>query len=488
MEDALYAPTLRFVVSVAASLQFPKRRLVGGYAVGEGYYYELEGKELTAEEVQSLAKQVSELIASGDEISRVEKPWKEAVAYFEEQQLPCARKLLQTRSTSKVDCYECRGVLRLALTPVHERTAALKAGKHSVVHAAPGFVAAYTDKFVLQEAVLSSVRDHGSFADMQGVRCAGDLNALPAVTRSRKDYVLHCEFRQEAKLATLASKILERKESGNPVRVVCIAGPTASGKTTFATKLCMYLRNVGLVGKSLTVDHYYLPLNRQPKYQARQLRSDVDYDHVESMDVDLVGEHINALVSGQSVMTPIYNMKTGYRDGEGEHFPALPSNGILVIEGIHALNPLYTQAVDAGMVFKIFISPLTVMQLDDATVVPSTNHRLLRRMCRDYLFRAKSASLTLAGWGDVRRGEGVWIFPHQSNADFVMNSACDYEIPMLKTHLEPLLREVPADDPCFAKAQELLTMLDNFSSWPTELAPGTALVREFIGNGSFDCH
>jgi len=308
------------------------------------------------------------------------------------------------------------------------------------------------------------------------------------VGRGRKDYVLHCEFRQEAKLASVAARILERRDGGKPVRVVCIAGPTASGKTTFATKLCMYLKNVGCEAKPLTVDHYYLPLDRQPKYQARHLRSDVDYDHVESMDVELVGEHINALVSGQAVTTPVYNMKTGYREPQGVPFPGLPPKGILVIEGIHALNPLYTQAVDGSMLFKIFISPLTVLQLDDTNVVQSTNHRLLRRMCRDFLFRGKPAAMTLAGWDNVRRGEGVWIFPHQNSADFMMNSASDYEIPVLKSHLEPLLRVVPADDPQYAKAQELLTLLDHFASWPPNLVPETALLREFIGEGSFDCH
>jgi len=250
----------------------------------------------------------------------------------------------------------------------------------------------------------------------------------------------------------------------------------------------MYLHNAGYVAKPLTVDHYYLPLDRQPKYQARKLRSDVDYDHIESMDIDLVGQHINTLVSGQSVMTPKYNMKTGYRDEPGHHFDALPANGVLVIEGIHALNPLYTKAVDADKVFKIFISPLTALQLDDFNVVKSTDHRLLRRMCRDFLFRGNSASVTLKMWDNVRRGEGVWIFPHQNNADFVLNSAADYEIPVLKTLLEPLLRAVQPDDPQFAKATQVLELLDYFGTWPPELAPSTALLREFIGDGAFDCH
>merc|ERR1719343_888023 len=200
------------------------------------------------------------------------------------------------------------------------------------------------------------------------------------------------------------------------------------------------------------------------------------------MDVELVGEHLNALVAGKSIMTPIYNMKTGYRVEPGKHFDALPENGILVIEGIHALNPLYTRAVDANKVFKIFISPLTALQLDDANAVKTTDHRLLRRMCRDYLFRANSASITLGMWDNVRKGEGVWIFPHQNNADFVMNSAAEYEVPVLKTVIEPLLRAVTPDDKNFDKACEVQRLLDRFSTWPPGLAPPAALLREFVGD------
>jgi len=272
------------------------------------------------------------------------------------------------------------------------------------------------------------------------------------------------------------------------VKIICIAGPTSSGKTTFANKLCMYLRGKGLEAIPLTVDHYYLPLDRQPKYQARNQRSDVDYDSIESMDVDLVGEHLNALVRGEDVMTPVYDMKTGYRKDPGQHFDGLKPNGILVIEGIHALNPLYTQAVEASKVFKVYISPLSSLQLDDGNKVKTTDHRLLRRMCRDYLFRGHSASKTLGMWDNVRKGEGVWIFPHQNNADFVMNSAAEYEIGVLKTFVEPLLRAVRPDDPEFAKALEVLQFLDRFATWPPEITPPAALLREFIGDGAFDCH
>lgn len=490
MVDSLYRRTLRFAVSAAAELKYPKQRLVGGHTVGEGYYYELQGVKLTPEDVKGIASQLEDLVVSGDAVVSEKKPWKEVFDYCEEHGLLAAKALLETRVTAEVPCYTCRGVLRLALFPIHERMAALKAGSWALVPYESGFVATYAEggKYAPQSALLSSHSSHRAFGRAQGVESVGAVNLLQQQGRSRKDFVLQCEFRQESLLAAIAKDVLDRATSGKPVKVICIAGPTSSGKTTFANKLCMYLQNVGFVAKPLTVDHYYLPLDRQPKYQARKQRSDVDYDHIESMDVELVGQHLNAIANGESVMTPIYNMKTGYRDEPGHKFDALPANGILVIEGIHALNPLYTQTVEASKVYKIFISPLTALQLDDCNCVKTTDHRLLRRMCRDYLFRGNSAAVTLRMWDNVRQGEGQWIFPHQNGADFVMNSAAEYEIPVLKTFLEPLLRAVTPDNPHYAKATELLELLDKFSSWPPHLAPPAALLREFIGEGAFDCH
>lgn len=487
--NPLYRRTLRLVVAVAAQIALPDRPLKGGHTVGEGYFYRLVGGDATAEELKKINAAVQDLVVSGDAITRVRKTWKEALAYFERHQLTCARDMLQTRVFEEVECYEVRGVLRLAIHPVYERCAALKAAPFDLVLASRGFIATYAkDKYIPQPALLDSHNDHINFGDSLNVDSVGQLNALGHVGSGRKDFMMQCEFRQEAKLAGIAAAVEQRKKDGKAVKVICIAGPTSSGKTTFANKLCMYLRNCGFVARPLTVDHYYLPLDKQPKYQARQLMSDVDFDHIESMDVELVGQHLNDIANGKAVMTPNYDMKSGYRMGEGHKFDALPANGVLVIEGIHALNPLYTQTVPAEKVFKIFISPLTALQLDDHNTVKSTDHRLLRRMCRDSIFRGKSASTTLRMWDAVRRGEGVWIFPHQNAADFVMNSAADYEIPVLKTLLEPLLREVTPDDANYAKAKDLLMLLDRFSTWPPHLTLGTSLLREFIGDGDFDCH
>lgn len=490
--DAVYRRTLRLLVSVAAELEKPQNRLRGGHTVGNGYYYELDGvATISAEDVKKIGSRLETLVTDGAVIERVTLPWQEVCAYADEHGLTCMKALLTTRVTAEVACHRVGKVVRLDLGPVHERAAALKAAKYALVKpdGAQGFVASHDqDEFALQKALMDTFADHTGWARIHGVESVGALNSLQQVGRTRRDFVLACEFRQESKLAEIAGSVKARQDAGKPVRLICIAGPTSSGKTTFSNKLCMYLKGMGFDARPLTVDHYYLPLDRQPKYQARKQRIDVDYDHIESMDVDLVGQHLNDLVNGKSVMTPVYNMKTGYRDGDGHHFDALPGNGILVIEGIHALNPLYTQTVEASKVFKIYISPLTALQVDDSNVVKTTHHRLLRRMCRDYLFRGNSASVTLKMWDNVRTGEGLWIYPHQNDVDFVMNSAADYEIPILKTFLEPLLKAVPPSDENYSKAVDLLRLLDKFGVWPPELTPSTALLREFIGGGAFDCH
>lgn len=507
--DAVYRRTLRLILAVAAELEYPKNLLQGGHIVGSGYHYELQGIEgsncgpgVGDKDVMKIKQRMETLVSNNEAIDSITLPWKEVYAYAQEHGLVSMKALLETRVTPQVACHRVGKVLRLSLGhKVHERTSALTAQKFSLetttslsfVSSQPtcAFILKYGDEDAISRSLKDAQLDHKAWAEAHGVASVGALNKLQQVGRSRKDYALQCEFRQEAKLADIASQI--KAKSTNPlpqfrVKLICIAGPTSSGKTTFSNKLCMYLQGLGFAAKPLTVDHYYLPLDRQPKYQARKQRIDVDYDHIESMDVELVGKHLKALVDGKSVMTPVYNMKTGYRDGEGHLFDALPPNGILVIEGIHALNPLYTQTVDPSKVFKIYISPLSALQVDDANPVKTTNHRLLRRMCRDYLFRGNSASVTLKMWDNVRKGEKQWIFPNQNNVDFVMNSAADYEIPVLKTFLEPLLRAVTPDDENYDKARELLDLLDQFVTWPPNLVSSTALLREFIGDGAFDAH
>jgi len=433
------------------------------------------------------------LVAANLPITEASANWRDALTYFEANNQPCAAGLLKTRSSPLVQVNRCGAQQRLYLNPLFASTGALASCQSNPaftckVTAFDGkILLIYSSKFVPQPAIYSSFSDHVTWAERCGVPSVGALNASAVAdggSKQRKEVIMNAEFRQDSKIAEIAAQI---KQRGN-VRVLAIAGPTSSGKTTFAHKLSIHLANAGYEAKPLSVDHYYLGIEDQPRLKIRRVRNDIDYDHIESMDVALVNQHLNALVRGESIMAPQYDFKSGNRVGEGHKFELPSATSILVIEGIHALNPMYTAGIDQSLVFKVYISPLTTNLLDDFNAVKTTDHRLLRRMTRDYNFRGYSASHTLKNWEKVRNGEHENIFPHQNNADFVMNSASIYEICVLKMVTEPLLRAVAPDFEQFPKAQALLKMLDLFAVWEDREVPLTALLREFIGNGAFDCH
>jgi len=484
--------TLRFALSLAAEKAFPGKTLIGGRAVGAGYLYFFEdGSAMTEADVSKLAAALADVIESQAQITKATIKWDMAVEYFSKKGLSMSEKLLQTRVVDPVPVHLCGAQMRLRDSELYECMGCVGMGKWELTKADKGCLLTYVPDYEPQPALVGSVEAKSQWGVHNGITCVGDLNALEANNRDRKNFILSSEFMQEAGIVDIVRTMCDRKDPDgflpSGVRVVCIAGPTSSGKTTFATKLCHQLRNKGMPAHPLTVDHYYLPLNRQPRYQARKMRSDVDYDHIESMDVDLINEHINTLIKGGKVNVPKYNMKTGYRDGDGVPFE-IPKNGILVIEGIHALNPYYTSSIAREKVFKVFLSPITAIAVDEANTIKSTDSRLLRRMSRDYMFRGNSASRTLAMWHNVRRGEGTWIFPFQNEADYVMNSAHEYEICVLKPFVEPLLKGVPPTDPNFKKAEELLGLLDKVHAWNERDVPTTSLLREFMGNGAFDEH
>jgi len=482
--------TLRFLTSVAA--QIAGKPVVGGRTIGTAYLYSsAAGGPFSDNDAKQVGDAIAKLVADDKPITTESISNAEALSYFEKNGLYKSAALLKSRVQDPVSVHKCNGIIRLALAPVFPKTSAL-AESVPGVWSIYGHLAVGWGRETCSESLLSAAKDHAAWGTCLGVDCVGQLNALRASNREQHDFILQCEFRQEAQLAKLASAIADRCSQGGDQRVgvVCIAGPTSSGKTTFATKLTMYLRNLGLTSKALTVDHYYLPLDRQPKYQARKQRSDIDYDAIESMDTVLVNEHINALLRGEKVMAPVYNMKTGYRDGDGVPFelPKPVDKSLLIIEGIHALNPAFLESVPAGRVFKVYISPLSALGLDEAHCLKTTDNRLLRRMSRDYLFRGNSASRTLSMWANVRRGEHRWIFPFQNNVDFMVNSSHEYEMLILKPLVEPLLSAVPPSDPMYAKAQQLLETLGHFNPASTSKVPTTSLLREFIGDGAFDCH
>ncbi|KAG8458960.1 hypothetical protein KFE25_004294 [Diacronema lutheri] len=493
--DPSFRRTLRVVASVAAQRAFPGRVMYGGHPIDGAYLFAFrEGDAPTEAEGKLLEAAMLELIEADAELTLRALPYADAIAYFVAHDMDASASLLRSRVRGTVQCVDVRGMLRLSLFPLLASAGLLAAARPWVHVAREGLLVVYHPApFVPSPTLLASFTDHRAWGRVHGAQTLGALNALKGVGREVVDFNLHAEFRQEAKLAAIAEAIRARNEAAesasHAVGVICIAGPTSSGKTTFATKLAMYLSNFGYHAVALSVDHYYLPLDRQPQYQLRSDRSDVDYDSIDAMDVVLVNEHVNALLAGEEVMTPVYNMKTGYRDEPGKAFKLPPTGkAILVLEGIHSLNPAYTSMVSAERLFRIYISPLSALQLDEANTMRTTDHRLLRRMCRDFLFRGYPASRTLAVWDKVRVGEHRWIFPHQDGVDFVMNSAMEYELRVLKVYAEPLLSAVEPHEPTFGKARELLELLALVNAASSSTVPSTSLLREFIGDGAFDCH
>lgn len=483
-KDPHHRRTLRFILSLAAETLFGDRTLSGGHAVGEAYWFSFD-RDITADSVEALEKAMRELIAKNLPITACEKSYVEVMKSLEFARQPFAAALLSSRVKASVPVHVCGSQLRLKGSELYASTG-LVTGPFKLYFAEGCVLMGHSDNYRPQAALLASIGDHKLWdKNCSGIQCVGQLNLLEVMPHNtRKKFILESEFRQEQKLCEIANLIAAR---GGKIRALCIAGPTSSGKTTFANKLAMYLKNFGFEAKALTVDHYYHSIEEQPKFKVRGERNDVNYDHLESMDIELVNKHVSALMRGETIQAPIYNFKTGLREPVGKPF-FLPPKGIVVMEGIHALNPMYTDGVPAEAVFKVYISPLSVLQVDDFNAIKTTNHRLLRRMCRDYLFRGHSVTHTLSMWERVRDGEHAFIFPHQNNADYVMNSGMEYELCILKTFLEPGLHKVTPDSEHFAAAQELLSTLAFVDGWDDRDVPSTSLLREFIGNGAFDEH
>lgn len=495
-DTVLHRRTLRFAVSIAAKRALPDLQLVGGHAVGEAYWYRFVGQEEVKEDqVQAISKELDSMIKADLAISQTTKNWEEAHEYFKKNQQKQACKLLETRATTEVHVNECGGDYRLALYALASTLGNLGISGHSheIRKYQNGFIAIYGNDWKDESGIAASFADHLRWGEeATKVASVGDLNALSVEKgeQGRIDFGMQAEFRQEQKLTEIARMIHERNSKEavkDHVRVLAIAGPTSSGKTTFAHKLAIYLKNFGYEAKALSVDHYYLNVEDQPRYKIRNNRNDVDYDSLESMDIALVSDHINRLITGETVCTPEYDFKSGNRIPPG-HLFELPPRGILIIEGIHALNPEYTAGIDSSKVFRVYISPLSALQIDDFNVIKTTSHRLLRRMTRDYRFRGYSAEHTLGKWEHVRRGEHAYIFKNQNNSDFVMNSAMEHEIAVLKGEVLPLLKCVLPTSPVFGFAQDTMAMLDTISGWPERCVGHTSIFREFLGNGAYDKH
>lgn len=490
----IYRHTACLLLAKTVKELFPRAHFSVEHSLGPGFYcsFDIEGRThprptdpnygITEEQVVSIEQAMRELVGKDVPIERRKIAFGEALEQFEKNQQWDKYNLLSFSNPPKVVIHVCEGFWDLSHGPLADRTGAVDLFK--LVPYRPGFVILFPERenplelpaFEPQPNLFQIFQEHKEWGRILGVSTVGRLNEIIA-NGEIGDFIKIAEAFHEKKIAQLADQICERR---GQVKWVLIAGPSSSGKTTFTKRLAVQLRVNGLRLVTISLDDYFVNREDTPKDENGQ----PDFEHIETIDLKLLNEHLERLDRGEEVELPHFNFEKGEREWRGNKLQIAPDEMVL-LEGIHALNPRLTYAVPAEHKFKIYISALTQLNLDYNNRISTTDNRLMRRMLRDHQFRGNSALTTLEMWPSVRRGEKRWIFPYQQEANVAFNSALDYELAVLKPLVEPLLVEIKPFHRQYGEARRLMQFLSSFLAVPDRFVPPTSLLREFIGRSSF---
>ena len=481
---AVYRCSLAFLLAVAARELFPERSLYIGHSLGHSYYYTfLEGKKPKEPEIEALQERMRVLAKNDLPISCHYMAYAEAMDTFTKNHQVDTALLLNERSESKVMVNECSGFVDLYISPLVNRTGLLDA--FELMPYEEGFLLRFPatgqgkqiEPFEDSPKIFSVYDEYKRWGRIIGVHSVGRLNQMVS-DRSIREYIRIAEAFQEKKLDEIADQIYEKKDV---VKTVLIAGPSSSGKTTTAKRLSIALKVMGIEPIAIGLDDYYVGTEKTPLNE----KGEPDFECLEALDVPYLNQQLLALLSGEEVTLPVFDFKSGRRKEEGGRKIHLDRRTVLIIEGIHGLNDALTPQISRETKFKLYVSALTQLNLDDHNRIPTSDNRLLRRMVRDYQFRGAKAIKTFNMWPNVQHGERKYIFPFQNGADVAFNSALDYELAVLKFYAEPLLRSVKPGMKEYAEAKRLLSFLGNFAPIPPQYVPGTSILREFIGDSEF---
>ena len=478
-----YRNSLSFLVTKAARKLFPDRRLVISNSLGSGYFYYFDNREsIEKEDLDSIRDEISSLISRNLKITRKIISYQDAVEMFNAKNRRGASLLLKYSNESKIAIFECEDYFDLAHTPLVPETGMLKI--FEIMPYSNGFLLRFPSyenpdvipPFKDMPELTAIYQEYKSWGKIQQFSSVGELNEHIAAGSGEK-LIDVAEALHTKKIAKIADQIAEKR---NKVKVILIAGPSSSGKTTFAKKLSTQLQVVGFNPLPISLDDYYVDREMTP----RDENGEYDFECLEAIDIDLLNSNLLSLFNGEEVELPVFDFKTGKRVLKG-HKIQMEERSVIILEGIHGLNDKLTWKVDKSMKHRIYISALTQLNLDDHSRIPTTDNRLIRRMIRDFQYRGYSAIDTLSRWPSVRRGENRNIFPFQGNSDSVFNSALDYELSVLKTFAGPILKTVKPSDKLYSEAKRLQRFLSNFSNLPASYVPGTSILREFIGDSGF---
>ena len=481
----VYMRSFTFVLYKAVEDLLPGVRLVIEAPVSKGYFFTLRFTEtneeypVSLEIVQRLKTRIKEILAENHRFHRIEAPTAEVAKLFRERGMEKKAKLVEGIGRLYCYYYKLADTVDYFYGPLVPSTEFLDV--FDVVKYYDGILLQLPRSdgklagIVKQEKMLQAFREDRKLADLTGISTVGELNEL--ARNGVAGYAIKvAEALQEKRISRIADKIAERPEA----KIVLIAGPSSSGKTTFSKRLCVQLMACGLKPKLISLDDYFVDRTRTPIDE----NGEYDYESIYSLDLDLFHQHLKQLLNGEEVELPRYDFPTGKSVKSGTHFK-LESNTILLMEGIHALNPLMSEGIPEEKKFRIYVSALTTIKLDNHNYVPTTDNRLIRRIVRDNQFRGTSARSTIARWPSVRRGEDKWIFPYQENADVMFNSALIYELSVLRNHALPLLESVYENCEEHTLAAALTEFLRYFEPISDKELPPTSLLREFLGGSSF---
>ncbi|MCF8359553.1 MAG: nucleoside kinase [Prolixibacteraceae bacterium] len=480
----IYIRSLFFLFYVAFKKTCPHGRLIIDHAISNGYYCEIEktGCDNISELVLRIKDEMTRIVAANLPIVRKGLHMEKLLSEYEKEGLNDKIMLYSEMGWLYSYAYYLDGYINyfhghMLPSTYYLQTFDVEAFNNGLLLRMPD------DKdfgrlqdFVPQDKLFGIFREHQQWAEIVGADNIGKLNKL--VKQGKEGEIIKIsEALHEKKIAGIATAIAENKKK---IRLVLISGPSSSGKTTFSKRLAIQLSVCGKTPRTLSIDNYFVDRQHTPLDE----NGNYDFESLQAIDIDFFNQQLIDMLKGKLVELPKFDFSTGLRTFN-ENYMQLGPDDILIVEGIHGLNPGLIPRIDSSITYRIFVSALTSISIDDHNPIPTTDNRLIRRIIRDAKYRGYSALETLRRWKSVRKGEQKNIFPHQENADIMFNSALLYEMAVLKKYLEPLLKSVPENQPEFAESLRLLKFMNYFKNINDSEIPPTSLIREFLGGSSF---
>ena len=481
-----YVRSLCFILCKAVEDLYPNGSIMLEHPVSKGYYCQLKlDRSIGLDDIHRIKQRMKEIIAEDLPFVRYEKHTTEVVELFRQKGMNDKVHLLETSDNLYSYYYTLGDTIDYYYGSLLPSTGYIHL--FDLIKYYDGLLLQVPNRsnpdkleeILKQEKMLEVFKEHRRWNQILGIGTVGDFNKACNAGYAT-ELINVSEALQEKRISQIADEIFHRGQKGQPVKLILISGPSSSGKTTFSKRLSVQLMANGLKPYPISLDDYFVDREDTPKDE----NGNYDYESLYALDLNFFNQQLQTLLKGEEVELPRFNFTTGKREWSGKHL-RVDDNMILILEGIHALNPELTSHIPTESKFKIYVSALTTILLDNHNYIPTTDNRLLRRIIRDYKYRGYSAEETISRWPSVRAGEEKWIFPYQENADVMFNSALLFELAIIKDYAEPILRKVPNNRPEYSEAYRLRKFLGYFVPLQDKELPPTSLLREFLGGSSF---